>query len=142
MCSTDTRTTVLDGPVRARELSKVMASHLRLDFHRVENLAVVDADDTADHFWDDNHVPEVSLDDCRLLIRGSLLFGLAQLFDETHWAALKTTVELAACACVDEVNELFVVHVKELVELNTTVRERAEGSLLLDLSGESGVSNR
>jgi len=132
---------VLDGPVRARELSKVMTSHLRLDFHRVENFAIVDADNTANHFWDDNHVPEVSLDDRRLLIRGSLLFGLAQLFDEAHWAAFKTAVELAPGACVDEVDELFVVHVKELVELNTTERERAEGSLLLEFGGKSRVGN-
>ena len=35
---TYTRSTVLDGFVRARELSKVVTRHLRLDFDRVENL--------------------------------------------------------------------------------------------------------
>ena len=37
---THTRATVLDGPVRARELSKVVTSHLRLDLNGVEDLLV------------------------------------------------------------------------------------------------------
>lgn len=36
--STDTRATVLDGPVRNGELAKVVTDHLRLDLNRVEDL--------------------------------------------------------------------------------------------------------
>lgn len=37
---------------------------------------------------------------------------------------------------------LLIVHIKELVEINSAVGERAEGSLLLELSSDRGVSNR
>lgn len=111
---------MLDGSVRARELSKVVACHLRLDLNGVEdllmacsatlpekgyantNLAVVDANDTADHLRDNNHIPEVGLDDCRLFIRGSLFLGLAQLLDQTHWAALEATTKPTACTGVNK----------------------------------------
>ncbi len=36
-----------------------MANHLRLDLNVVERLAVVDSNDAADHFWDDDHVAQV-----------------------------------------------------------------------------------
>jgi len=44
----------------------------------------------------------VGLDDSRLLIGGSLLLGLAELFDETHRLALETALELSASTSVDE----------------------------------------
>ena len=40
---TDTRTTVLDGLVRARELGEVVADHLGLDLNGVEDLHTQDA---------------------------------------------------------------------------------------------------
>jgi len=115
--------------------------HLGLDFNRVENLAVVNTDNTTDHFGDDDHVSEVGLDDCWFLVRGSLLFSFAQFFDETHWAALEATVELATGACVNEVDELFGAQVEELVELYTTVGERTERALLLELCSEGRICN-
>jgi len=115
--------------------------HLGLDFNRVENLAVVNTDNTADHFWDDDHVSEVGFYDCGFLVRGSFFLGFAQLFDETHWAAFKATVELATGACVNEIDEIFITQVEELVKFDTTVGEGAERSLLLELSGEGGVCN-
>jgi len=139
---TNTRATVLDGPVRAGELSKVVACHLRLDLDGVEDLAVVDANNAANHLRDNNHIPEVGLDDCGLFIRGSLLLGLAQLLDQTHWAALKATAETTACTRVNKFNELLIAHVKELVKINSTVGKCAEGSLLLELSSDCRVCNR
>ena len=76
MRGTDTRTTVLDGLVRARELSEVVAGHFWLDLNGVEDLkshnsstlpplrpatkrthlSVVDANDGANHLGDDDHV--------------------------------------------------------------------------------------
>jgi hypothetical protein len=115
--------------------------HLGLDLNSIENLAVVNTDYTANHFGDDDHVSEVGLDNCGFLVRGSFLLGFAQLFYETHWAALEATVELATGACMNEFDELFVVQVEELLKLDTTVGERAERSLLLKLSREGGVCN-
>jgi hypothetical protein len=56
-------------------------------------LAVVDTDNTANHFWDDNHVTQVGFDNSGLLIRGSLLLCLAELLDKTHGLALETALE-------------------------------------------------
>jgi len=132
---------VLHWPVRAGEFGKIVTGHLRLDFDRVENLAVVNTDHTANHFGDDDHVSEVRLDYCGFFVRGGFLLGFAQLFDEAHWAALEATVELATGACVNEFDELFVTQVEEFVKLDATVGERTERSLLLELSGEGGVCN-
>lgn len=117
---TDTGTTVLDGAVRDGELGEVVTDHLRLDLDRVEDLgtmisreqqsryvvsahlAVVDANDTANHLRDDDHVAQVGLDDSRLLIGGRLLLRLAELLDKTHGAALQTALEPPARASVDE----------------------------------------
>ena len=120
---TDTGTTVLDGAVRDGELGEVVTDHLRLDLDRVEDLgtmmsreqqsryvesthlAVVDANDTANHLRDDDHVAQVGLDDSRLLIGGRLLLRLAELLDKTHGAALQTALEPPARASVDELKE-------------------------------------
>ena len=99
---THTRPSVLDGLVRAREFAKVVACHLRLDLHRVEDLAVVNAHDGADHLRDDDHVAQVRLDDGGLLIRRGLLLGLAQLRDEAHGLALQAALEAAAYTSVDD----------------------------------------
>merc|ERR1712130_736278 len=74
--STDTRATVTDGVVGDRELSQVVADHLRLDLDGVELLARVDTNDGADHLRNDDHVTEVSLDDSGLLIRRASCFAL------------------------------------------------------------------
>jgi hypothetical protein len=71
--STDTRLTVLDRLVGDGELTEVVTNHLRLDLHSVEDLAVVHTDDASDHLGDDDHVPEVSLDDGGLLVGEALL---------------------------------------------------------------------
>lgn len=92
-----------------------MANHLRLDLHLVELLAGVDTDDAADHLGNNNHVTEVSLDEIGLLVGLSLLLGLAELLDEAHGAALKTTVDLSAGTSVDDIAELVGGQVKETV---------------------------
>ena len=88
MGGTDTRPTVLDGPVRNAELAKVVADHLWLDLDLVELLAAVDADDGADHFGDDDHVTQMRLDEVGLLVGLGLLLSLAELLDEAHGLAL------------------------------------------------------
>jgi hypothetical protein len=50
--------------------------------HLVEGLAVVHADDGANHLRHNNHVTEVRPDDLWLLPRGCVLLSLAQLLDE------------------------------------------------------------
>ena len=52
-------------------------------------LAVVDANHGADHLRHHNHVTHVRAHDGGLLVRLSLLLGLAQLLDEGHRLALQ-----------------------------------------------------
>ena len=99
---TYTRFSVLHQLVGDRKFAEVVAGHLGLDFDRVEDLAVVDTDDGANHLWDDNHVAEVGLDDGGLLVWRGLLLGLAELLDEAHGFALETALEPTAGAGVDD----------------------------------------
>lgn len=124
---TNTGTTVLNGLVRdtekygnvridhqmykirsyyLRELSKVVADHLRLDFNLVEDLSVVDSNNRADHLGNNDHVTEMSLDNGRLLARGSLLLGSTELLNETHGLALQSALESSASTAVDKIHEL------------------------------------
>jgi len=139
--STQTGTAVFDGLVRDGELPKIVASHLRLDLNRVKDFAIVNANNTADHLWDDDHVTKVGLNNCRLLIWRCFLLRLTQLLDETHGTALEPTLEPPSRTGMDEVDKVLIVHVKELLKLNTAVRKRAERSLLLHLSGLSRVGD-
>jgi hypothetical protein len=92
-----------------------VTNHLRLDLDLVELLAGVDANDTANHLGDDNHVSEVGLDEVGLLVGLSLLLSLSELLDETHGAALQATVDPAAGASVDNIAELVGGEVEEPV---------------------------
>jgi hypothetical protein len=106
---TDTGTTVLNRLVRDGEFSEVVASHLRLDFNLVENLTVVDTNNGTNHLRNNNHVTEVSLDDLRLLTRGSVLLGSTELLDKTHRLTLETTLESSASTTVNELHELMQI---------------------------------
>jgi hypothetical protein len=88
-------------------LGEVVANHFRLDFNRVEDLAVVNANDRADHFGDDDHVTEVCLDDSGFFVRRSLLLCLAEFLDEAHWATFETALEPTASASMDELDGLL-----------------------------------
>jgi hypothetical protein len=106
-------------------------SHLDLDL--VEGLSVVDSDDGSGHLWDDDHVPEVRLDDVGLLIWGALLLLLPQLLDEGHGLPLQSPAELPPDPAREQLHELLIVHVQQLVQVDPAVRNLAEGTLLLDL---------
>ena len=65
-----------------------MSHHFRLNFYLIEFLARVDANNAPNHLRHDNHVPQMSLDEIRLLIRLGLLLRLAELLDQAHGLAL------------------------------------------------------
>ena len=46
-----------------RELAQIVAEHFGLHFDSRERLAIVDANDAADHVGNNDHVAQVSLDD-------------------------------------------------------------------------------
>lgn len=97
------------------EFTKVVANHLGLDLNLVELLSGVNTDDAADHLGDNDHVTQVGLDEVGLLVGLGLLLGLAELLDQAHGLALKTTVEPAAGAGVHDIAELFGGEVEEPV---------------------------
>merc|ERR1719234_509683 len=86
---TNTGPTVLHGLVGDGELSQVVSNHLWLHLNLCEDLAVVNSNNGASHLWDNDHVPQVSLDHVGLLVGGSLLLLLPQLLDQGHWLPLE-----------------------------------------------------
>ena len=65
-----------------------MSHHFRLNLHLVEFLARIDTNNATNHLGHDNHIPQVRLDEIRLLIRLSLLLRLAELLNQAHGLAL------------------------------------------------------
>lgn len=64
--------------------------------HLVEGLAVVHADDGANHLGHDDHVAQVRAHRIRLLAARGLALGLAQLLNQSQRLALKAALEPAA----------------------------------------------
>lgn len=102
--SSNTWSSVLDWLVRYRELGEVVSDHLRSDFDLVENLSVVDSNDGSDHLWNDDHVSQVGLDRSWLLVGWSVLLGLSEFLDKSHWLSLETSLELSSGTSVDNVH--------------------------------------
>ena len=129
MSGTDTGTTVVNGLVGKGELAEVVTDHLRLDLNSVEGLAVVDTDDGADHGGGDDFVAAVSVDSVRLLTLGGFSLGSEDLAHEDGVLDLLATGAAAALTGGEELVDILLAHVKELVELDTSVLELLEGSL-------------
>jgi hypothetical protein len=136
-----------------------VSDHLGLHFDLVELLSGVHTNDGSDHLWDDNHVSQMSLNKIWFLVWLGLGLCLPEFFDEAERTTLQASVEPTAGAGVHDVAELFRGEFEEsvfpissashafaiphkwdwecdrdvLVELDTTVRKLAEGSLLLQL---------
>lgn len=106
-----------------------------LDFNLVEGLAVINAHNGSGHLRDNDHVSQMSLDHIGFLIDRALLLLLAELLDQSHRLALKATADLPPDTAREQFHKLFIVHVKELVQVNTAVGELAESPLFLELSG-------
>jgi hypothetical protein len=109
------------------ELCKVLADHLGLDLNDVEDLAVVDSDDGANHLGEDGEVTKVGLDDIGLLVELGLLLGLPQLLDEGQVGLGETTGESPSDTGREELDDLVGVELEELLEVNTCKCERDGG---------------
>merc|ERR1719466_164956 len=75
----------------------------------------------------------MSLDNIWLLVNWGFLL-LPEFLDESHGLALQSSGELAPDSAGEELHKSLVVHVQKLVQIDTTVGELTEGSLLLQLS--------
>jgi len=137
---TNTRTTVVNGGVSKRELTKIVTNHLRLDLNSVENLAVVDADDRADHLGGDDLVAAVGLDLGRLLTLNGLLLGLEDLLHEDLVLYLDLARAVATSASAEHVVHLLLTEGQELVELHTAELECTESTTGRGCRGWGGFS--
>jgi len=63
MSGTNTRSAMLNWLVCDGELAKIMPNHLWLDFNLVESFPVVYTNHAPDHFWKNDHTPQVCLND-------------------------------------------------------------------------------
>jgi len=111
-----------------------MIDHFGLDFNLIENFAVVDSDNGSNHLWNNYNITQVGLDDCRLLtdLSGHCLFGLAQAFKEVFLSSLGAAVEVTTLTATQKLDQVFRLHFKKLVQIDTTEGVLFEGTLLLD----------
>ena len=71
-------------------------------------LAIVNANDAADHFWHNDHVTQMCLYNSRFFVRRCLLLSFAKLLDQAHGAAFETALEATASTSVDELRAMFI----------------------------------
>ena len=83
-----------------------MSHHFRLNLHLIEFLARVDTNNATNHLRNDNHIPQMGLDEIRLLIGLGLLLRLAELLDQSHGLAFQAAVEPTAGAGVHDIAQL------------------------------------
>jgi len=142
MCRSNTGSTMLYWLVRDTELSQIMPNHLRLDFNLVKCLPIVNTNNASNHFRNNNHVTQMSLDTSRFLHGGCIFLGFSQTLHECHWLALESSRESSPCTTWKQLHQLLIVHVQKLIQVNSTVCVLAKCSLLFLFSGISQICVR
>lgn len=104
---TNTGSTVLDGLVGQTELAQIVSDHLSLDFDLIERLAVVHADNTADHLGYDDGVAQVSLHYGWFLERRCLFLNLAELLQQSESLALETSIVTSTSTSGQQLNQFI-----------------------------------
>ena len=99
----------------------------------VESLAVVNANNGTSHLRHDDHIAQVGFDNIGFLIRWAFLLLLTQFLDQSQRLTLKTTADFPPDATGEQLHQLFVAHVKELVQVHSAVGELTESPLFLQL---------
>jgi len=131
LSGTNTSGTVLHRLVGDGELTQVVGNHVCLDLHLVENLAIVHADNRANHLREDDHVAQVSLNALRLLsLRGvAVLLGSTKTLEEGIVLPLQAMLETTTSTGVHKVHELSHGHHEKVLEVDSAVGVLAEGFL-------------
>lgn len=80
-----------------------------LDFHTVENLAVVDSNNRSNHLREDDHVTQVCFNDGGLLELGRLLLGATKLLEQGHVLPLQSAAETTTNSRVHHLQKLVPV---------------------------------
>ena len=108
-----------------------MANHLWFDLNGVENLTVVHTNNRSDHFWHNNHVSQVGLDDSRLLIWLGSQLGGSQFVDQTHRLGSQSSGESSSNSGTAQLGEFFGWHFQQILEVDTSEGEGLEDSFSL-----------
>ena len=111
VCAPNARAPVAHRLVCDREFPEIVADHLGLNLDAIEDLAVVNTDDGADHFGHNDHVAQVRLHGLGLVHGPAVLLGLAKACDEALGLGFQTAVDASPGASVDELSEFLVVEV-------------------------------
>lgn len=90
-----------------------------LDVDGVEGLAVVDADNGADHVREDDDIAEVGVHDGGLLVLGAVGLGLAQLLHQSDGALGQAARQSAALARAHHSGHLGLGLLEKVLEVNT-----------------------
>ena len=69
---------------------------------KMTHLSIVDTDNTSNHLRHDDHITQMCFNDSGFFIGWGFLFGLAQLFNQTHGATLETTLKTSTSTGVDK----------------------------------------
>lgn len=143
--STDTRATVLHRFVGNWEFTKVVTNHFWADLYLIEGLAIVYANDRSNHFGENDHIAEVSFDNCRLLPDRTVLFTFSQLLKKGLVFGSKTSTYASSFARGIKLSQLITnntfekqntdlhAHIQKLIEIDSTVKVFSKRPPLLHL---------
>eukprot|EP01084_Bolivina_argentea_P232585 391980_1 len=120
VCGSNARATVTDWLVGDGEFAQVMADHIRLDFDQYVSHSVVHANLTGDHLRHNDRIPEVRLDDGRLLVLAGGLLGLSDALHQFEGVGLQAAVEFSADTSSEELHKLSALQVQQVVDLDST----------------------
>ena len=115
------------------ELIRCKTSYL--DFDLCISFSVVNSNNRSGHFGNNDHISQLGLYNVGFLIWWCFLLLLSQLFDQSHRLSLQSTAKIAANSAWEKFHKLLIVHIKQLVEIDSPVGKLPEGTPLLQLCG-------
>ena len=110
-----------------------------LDFNLIKSFAIVNTNNGSGHFWDNDHVSQVGFDNIGFLVDWALLLLLAKFLDKCHRLTLEATGDLPPYATREQFHKLLIVHIKELIQIDSTIGELTESPLLFQLCSSLNV---
>ena len=114
-------------------LSLIRSRTSYLDFDLCISFSVVNSNNRSGHFWDNDHISQLGLYNVGFLIWWCFLLLLSQLFDQSHRLSFQSTAKLTANSAWEKFHKLLIVHIKQLVEVDSPVGKLPEGTPLLQL---------
>ncbi|EER33666.1 40S ribosomal protein S15 [Candida tropicalis MYA-3404] len=109
-----TSSTVSNWSISNGEFTQVVTNHFWFDFNSVENFTIVNTDNRTNHFWNNDHVSQVSFDSSWSFIWLSVSSGNSQFFNQTHWFGVQTSGESSSDSSTTQFGEFFSWHFNQI----------------------------